>query len=297
MQIDFFKRQSEEKVSDMVRQAENTIKEGNKAVIVLSDSALEYDDFLTKNLGVKATELTSEDTELYYFSRNVSFALAVEKELYSRGYSTAIVNYFDPPGENSAKDLVNLIVERIHLISLFETNEAVIVCVLNRDIPQSDNDAVFIENSGIYTGAVVVPDVIEVKALFEDNFALMCNELFRELALAEISLDMINICHNELYFICSQKDREKVVSVMKNRDYIISDNLVKFSVIGLGMKGTPGIMAGIYSAFKSRNIPIIRITDSHTSISCLLSMEYLDAAIKLVQEVFSVPENRIVAGK
>ncbi len=297
MQIDFFKRQSDENLSDIARKAELTIKKGNKAVIILSGSDPEYDDFLTSNLGLKSDDLTCGDTELYYFSRNISSALAVEKKLYSLGYSTAIVNYFEPPQENATKDSADLNAEFMQFYSSFEMHDAVIVCVLNRNMPKTDNDAVFIENSGIYTGAVVVPDVIEVKSVFEDNFALMCNELFRELALAEISLDMINICHNELYFICSKKDREKVVSVMKNRDYIISDNLVKFSVIGLGMKGTPGIIAGIYSAFKSRGIPIIRITDSHTSISCLLSMEDLDAAVKLVQEVFSVPENCIVDGK
>jgi len=110
---------------------------------------------------------------------------------------------------------------------------------------------------------------------------------------------MINICYDEIFFICGGDKARFVSDLLKNlkKSFERKDFLFKLSFKGVGMKGVPGIMYSIYSAFEKENIVILRTTDSHTTISCLLDKENLEKSIRLLRSDFGLKENNIMFEK
>ncbi|GAC1564413.1 MAG: aspartate kinase [Vulcanimicrobiaceae bacterium] len=103
-------------------------------------------------------------------------------------------------------------------------------------------------------------------------------ELFRRLAERDVSVDMINVNNAGIFFIV---DSEKLPVVRDelaglNMAIRVRPHCAKLSIVGSGMRGTPGVMYRIVSALKESGIEIIHSTDSNITISVLVPEE--DAA-------------------
>lgn len=106
--------------------------------------------------------------------------------------------------------------------------------------------------------------------------------IFRELADNNISADFIDIRPTEITFIVDERYKTIVNTICEKKEipFAVLDSFIKISLVGTGMTGVPGIMAKIIEIFNQNNIRIYQTTDSHTTISCLISKKDKHKAIK-----------------
>jgi len=149
-----------------------------------------------------------------------------------------------------------------------------------------------LEKVRVVTGLVSVSDIVEVNVDFSGLWDPSCKrtELFRRIWEAGISLDMINVCYNRLFFIVRGDVCEKVEKILAEAalSFEIRRGCAKVSVIGIGMKGTPGVMARIQDALNAAGVEVLRSTDSHITISCLIREEQLGAALAALHRKFGL---------
>ncbi len=113
-------------------------------------------------------------------------------------------------------------------------------------------------------------------------------KLFEDLAGRGISLDLINVCYDTLYFTVenSYSDRIELYLEESSLPYRVVHGLAKLSSVGIGMKGTPGVMARICDVLASAGVNIHRSVDSFINISCLVAEQDLFAAMKALHDRF-----------
>ena len=134
-----------------------------------------------------------------------------------------------------------------------------------------------------YTFIHVVPEAAAMPGGWEQ-------ECFRILAEAGISLDCINVNAAGVFFIVPDADlesaREKLdalpVAVRARRD------CAKISIVGAGMRGTPGVMYRVVRALVDAGVPIIHSTDSNVTISVLVPGSLAATAERALHDYFGL---------
>jgi len=97
-------------------------------------------------------------------------------------------------------------------------------------------------------------------------------DVFRAMYDAAINLDCINVNAAGVFFIVQDGELERArellsplpVAVRSRRD------CAKVSIVGAGMRGTPGVMYRVVEALSKAGVPIIHSTDSNITISVLV---------------------------
>jgi aspartate kinase len=113
-------------------------------------------------------------------------------------------------------------------------------------------------------------------------------ELFRRLAERGVSVDMININNAGVFFI-TDGDRLDVVRaelVDLNLALRSRGHCAKLSIVGAGMRGTPGVMYRVVAALDDAGIEIIHSTDSNITISVLVPEEDAARAEQVIHDSF-----------
>jgi aspartate kinase len=143
---------------------------------------------------------------------------------------------------------------------------------------------------GIITGLIHRTGLVE----FETDLT-NCRErpalkrtLFESLAKAGISLDLINLSYHLLYFTVREEDADQVSLILQKMEVPSTRiaNVAKISCVGIGMKGTPGVMARICEVLNESGIRILRSVDSYINISCLIEESDLLPAISALHRRF-----------
>jgi aspartate kinase len=120
-------------------------------------------------------------------------------------------------------------------------------------------------------------------------------ELFRRLAEADVSVDMINVNNAGIFFIV---DTEKLATA---RDVLGGLNLAirvrahcsKISIVGAGMRGTSGVMYRVVQALAEVEIEIIHSTDSNITISVLVPEEETQRAEQAIHDYFRLGRSHL----
>ncbi|MFP4498540.1 MAG: aspartate kinase [Vulcanimicrobiota bacterium] len=167
----------------------------------------------------------------------------------------------------------------------------------------TDNPGTRISNDtveeGFETGRVVTTIVhvdsmaqIAVDLIDTQDRSLMRLELLRAFWNAGISIDFINVIREKLYFIVNEHEVMQVVAICRELDLPVSINhdCAKVSCVGIGMKGTPGVMASIQEALASAGVNMLQATDSHVTISCLVKGKDLKNAVAALADKFNLRE-------
>lgn len=112
------------------------------------------------------------------------------------------------------------------------------------------------------------------------------------LANHKISLDLINIFPTEQIFTIDSNRKEKVQEVLSEIkiNYKFTDNCSTIAIVGVGMRGVPGIMAKIMNTLAENSIDILQTADSNMTIWCLIKSEYIDAALNSLHNAFNLGE-------
>lgn len=150
------------------------------------------------------------------------------------------------------------------------------------------------ERRRVVTSVVDVPDMahIAVDLIDAKDRSLSRLELLRTFGKMSVSLDLINVVREKLYFIVKEEEVMKVVGICKEFDLPVQiiHGCAKISCVGIGMKGTPGVMAAIQEALASAGVNILHATDSHITISLLIKQRDLRRAIDALADKFSLRE-------
>lgn len=151
-----------------------------------------------------------------------------------------------------------------------------------------------IKGDKVVTGLAHVTDVsqfilISNKDLNKDGLAL---QVFRLIAEAGISVDMIQVSPERISFIIQESHYEQALSVLKQTDLTIhaAKGFAKVAVVGAGMRGVPGVMARVVQGLSRAGISIYHSTDSHTNIACLVKKEDMSKALMALHDEFGLGE-------
>lgn len=125
--------------------------------------------------------------------------------------------------------------------------------------------------------------------------------IFGPLADASINVDMIvqNISPagdtTDLTFTVGKADLERAVDVIRrNRDHIgygdllFDPNVVKVSVIGVGMRSHAGIASQMFRTLAERGINIQVITTSEIKVSVLIEEAYTELAVRALHSAYGL---------
>jgi aspartate kinase len=127
-------------------------------------------------------------------------------------------------------------------------------------------------------------------------------ELFRELAGAEINIDMIvqNIStggtgKTDVSFTLPATDGATALAALKKiqqkvgfDDLLYDDHIGKLSLVGAGMRSHPGVSATFFSALADAGVNVEMISTSEIRISVVCRDSDLDTAVRAVHDAFEL---------
>jgi aspartate kinase len=113
-------------------------------------------------------------------------------------------------------------------------------------------------------------------------------QVFKAMADSGISVDLINIHPEQIVFTVLEDVARNAALKLEEAGYRVQTelNCAKVSVVGGGLGEVPGVIASFMEALQSRDISILQIVDSPTSISALIKSAVIEAAVKELREKF-----------
>jgi aspartate kinase len=157
----------------------------------------------------------------------------------------------------------------------------------SREAPEPAGPVTGVATSLGYTFMHLVPEAAVLPGGWEQ-------EAFRTLAEARISIDCVNVNSAGLFFIVRDDDHERAQERLEPLPLAVRTrrNCAKISVVGAGMRGTPGVMYRCVRALSSAGVPIIHSTDSNITISLLVPGSQAAAAEQALHEHFDLERPR-----
>ncbi|MBP2073155.1 MAG: aspartate kinase [Thermoanaerobacterium sp.] len=115
-------------------------------------------------------------------------------------------------------------------------------------------------------------------------------DIFGKIAEEKISIDLINVFPDKKIFTISEFDLTKLEQLLNENQikYEKRKNCSKVSIIGNRIRGVPGVMARIIKSLSENGIEIYQTSDSHNTISCLVSQDKADKAVKVLHDEFKL---------
>jgi aspartate kinase len=114
-------------------------------------------------------------------------------------------------------------------------------------------------------------------------------DILQRFASEGVNLDLITISSSRLVTILStQAFREKGRAVLDGlgTPYQTIDRCAKISLVGAGMRGTPGVMAQIMGCLHAADVSVLHSTDSNITISLLIDEGDVPQAVQALHESF-----------
>ena len=131
-------------------------------------------------------------------------------------------------------------------------------------------------------------------------------KVFGPLAEANINVDMIvqNVSPDgattDMTFTVPQDDLERALSVLEERkdelrygDLKGATDIVKVSVIGVGMRSHAGVAADMFRTLAEKGINIQAITTSEIKISILIDAAYQELAVRTLHSLFGLDQETV----
>jgi aspartate kinase len=128
----------------------------------------------------------------------------------------------------------------------------------------------------------------------------IASDMFTLLAQSNINVDMIIQNETEdgrktdLTFTVTENDLDKSQEVLKAAkdiqfDNLITDeNVVKISVVGVGMRSHAGVAATMFKTLADKGINIQVISTSEIKISVLINAEYTELAVRALHTAYGL---------
>lgn len=117
------------------------------------------------------------------------------------------------------------------------------------------------------------------------------NRVMEAMAQREINLDLVNLCGDEMFFIFrTQPYQSKAQEALDGLGfpYSFRHDCAKISLVGAGMRGTPGVAYRAHRCLSAAGVLVYHSTDSNITISCLIGSDRLRQAIEAVHKEFGL---------
>jgi len=136
-------------------------------------------------------------------------------------------------------------------------------------------------------------DFGKTAADYAEHRAGFPKELFDRLAAKNISIDMINVNDAGVFFVVDDENVERVRAELHNLNLALRVRMhcAKLSIVGAGMRGTPGVMARVVRAVTEAGVEIIHSTDSNITISVLVPDDAAGRAEQALHDDFALGPN------
>ncbi len=158
-----------------------------------------------------------------------------------------------------------------------------------------------IVESQVVSGIAYAKDEAKVTILKVADKPGVAARIFGPLAEANINVDMIvqNVTpdgkHTDMTFTVQAAELPRALEVLKGAkadigyfDVKASADVVKVSVIGIGMRSHAGVAARMFQAMADRGINIHAITTSEIKISVLIDAAYAELAVRTLHTLYGL---------
>jgi len=131
----------------------------------------------------------------------------------------------------------------------------------------------------------------------------IASKIFKPISEANINVDMIlqNVSEDgfaDVTFTVAESDCKKALSVIEGiakeigaADVQYDENIVKVSIIGVGMRSHAGVAAKMFTVLANEGINIMMISTSEIKISCVVDAKYAELAVRVLHDAFELGEN------
>jgi aspartate kinase len=142
------------------------------------------------------------------------------------------------------------------------------------------------------TGVTALRDIAFVRIIAGEEDvekrAELDTALLHRVAERGISIDMINVNAAGVFFVCDAENTEKVREELRDLNLAvrIRPHCAKISIVGAGMRGTPGVMYRVVRSVSDAGVEIIHSTDSNITISVLVPEEDAQRAEQALHDAF-----------
>ncbi len=154
------------------------------------------------------------------------------------------------------------------------------------------DEPVKIVSDRLITGITYTSNIAQFKIITSqiENPRGLELKIFKSLALADISVDFINVQPEIIMFTVPVEQAGKGVEVLKNLDIMpaVEHDCAKVAIVGAAMTGIPGIMARVVEALTESDIQILQSGDSYTNIWCLVKKQNMQRAVQALHDKFEL---------
>ncbi|MCC3861798.1 aspartate kinase [Pseudemcibacter aquimaris] len=178
---------------------------------------------------------------------------------------------------------------RVQVLSSFEDKPGTLVV---------DEDEI-VENQ-VVSGITYAKNEAQVIVVGVKNKPGIASDVFTLLADSNVNVDMIIQNETEdgkktdLTFTVVESDLEKSKEVLEKAENIefenivTDDNVVKISVVGVGMRSHAGVAATMFKTLADKGINIQVISTSEIKISVLIDAEYTELAVRALHTAYGL---------
>ena len=130
-------------------------------------------------------------------------------------------------------------------------------------------------------------------------------EIFGALAKVGVNVDMIIQATaqngtNDISFTVPQGELKKALTALepvkddlKAKAVLSEAGVGKVAVVGVGMRSHPGVAARMFKSLADKKINIQMISTSEIKISCIVSKDQVDAAVKVLHDAFELGKKAV----
>ena len=154
------------------------------------------------------------------------------------------------------------------------------------------DEGIAIDRDRPVTGVTALRDIAFVRIIAGEEDVAKRAELDKQLlhrvAERSISIDMINVNAAGVFFVCDHENVENVREELRDLNLAvrIRPHCAKISIVGAGMRGTPGVMYRVVRSVSDAGVEIIHSTDSNITISVLVPEEDAQRAEQALHDAF-----------
>lgn len=128
--------------------------------------------------------------------------------------------------------------------------------------------------------------------------------VFSVLGKAAVNVDMIIQSEarggdNDISFTVGESDLKKALRALKavqkkiGFKQILQDaDVAKVAIVGVGMRSHPGVASTMFQALADNDINIEMISTSEIKISCIITRERVDKAVRVLHKVFGLDKKK-----
>ncbi|MEO1694997.1 MAG: aspartate kinase [Pseudomonadota bacterium] len=153
----------------------------------------------------------------------------------------------------------------------------------------------------VVSGIAYARDEAKVTILNVKDQPGIAAKIFGPLAGSGVNVDMIvqNLSSDgkrtDMTFTVQSAELDRAISILEAKQSEIefeavkgSSDVVKISVIGVGMRSHAGVAAQMFEALAARNINILAITTSEIKISVLIEAAFAELAVRTLHSVYGL---------